>query len=93
MDAEAISEETEAMWRTMIKLTKTFSDQLSDELGSELLLTVDTSLADMVDCGLATILRRLEEISHAASKEFALEKALHRMKTEWGAVQFEFKPW
>ncbi|XP_047736646.1 dynein axonemal heavy chain 3-like [Hyalella azteca] len=132
LDAEAISEETEAMWRTMIKLTKTFSDQimsrrvaeyvkdrlerfrshlpvlqcicnpglrerhwrqLSDELGSELLLTVDTSLADMVDCGLATILRRLEEISHAASKEFALEKALHRMKTEWGAVQFEFKPW
>lgn len=28
LDAEAISEEVEAMWKTMYKLTKTFMDQV-----------------------------------------------------------------
>ena len=132
LDAEAISEEVESMWRTIFKLTKTFSDQimsrrvaeyvkdrierfrqylpvlqcicnpglrerhwkqLSDHLGDPLQLDPETSLADMIEAGLQTIAKKLEEISHSASKEFALEKSLIKMKEEWSGVVFEFKPW
>ncbi|XP_069947362.1 dynein axonemal heavy chain 3-like [Cherax quadricarinatus] len=132
LDAEAISEEVEAMWKTMYKLTKTFLDQvgsrrvaeyvkeriekfrlhvpvlqcicnpglrerhwnqLGEHLGTELNLTPETSLADMIEAGLPSVQRKLEEISHAASKEFSLEKALEKMKGEWANVVFEFKPW
>ena len=47
----------------------------------------------MIEAGLPSIQRQLEEISHSASKEFALEKALEKMKGEWSNVVFEFKPW
>ncbi|XP_063858635.1 dynein axonemal heavy chain 3-like isoform X1 [Scylla paramamosain] len=132
LDAEAISDEVEEMWKTMFKLTKTFMDQvgsrrvaeyvkeriekfrlhvpvlqcicspglrqrhwtqLGEHLGTELNLTPETSLADMIEAGLPKIQRKLEEISHAASKEFSLEKALEKMKGEWASVVFEFKPW
>ncbi|XP_063587791.1 dynein axonemal heavy chain 3-like [Penaeus indicus] len=132
LDAEAINEEVEAMWKTMFKLTKTFMDQvgsrrvaeyvkeriekfrlhvpvlqcicnpglrerhwdqLSEHLGTELNLAPETSLGDMIEAGLPSVQRKLEEISHAASKEFSLEKALEKMKGEWANVVFEFKPW
>lgn len=67
--------------------------QLGDYLGAELNLSPDTSLADMIEAGLPSVQRKLEEISHAASKEFSLEKALEKMKGEWANVVFEFKPW
>ncbi|CAL4098707.1 unnamed protein product, partial [Meganyctiphanes norvegica] len=132
LDAEAINDDVENMWRTMYKLTKTFMDQvgsrrvaeyvkeriekfrhhvpvlqcicnpglrerhwtqLGEHLGKELNLTSETSLADMIEVGLPSIQRKLEEISHAASKEFSLEKALEKMKGEWSNVVFEFKAW
>ena len=34
--------------------------------------------------------RRLEEIAAAASKEYLLEKNLHKMKDEWNDMCFEF---
>ncbi|XP_050716714.1 dynein axonemal heavy chain 3-like isoform X3 [Eriocheir sinensis] len=67
--------------------------QLGEHLGTELNLTPETSLADMIEAGLPKVQRKLEEISHAASKEFNLEKALEKMKAEWASVMFEFKPW
>ncbi|KAK7080889.1 Dynein heavy chain 3, axonemal, partial [Halocaridina rubra] len=67
--------------------------QLGEHLGAELNLQPETSLADMIDAGLPSVQRKLEEISHAASKEFSLEKALEKMKGEWANVLFEFKPW
>lgn len=67
--------------------------QLGEHLGMELNLTPETSLSDMIEAGLPSIQRKLEEISHAASKEFSLEKALEKMKGEWASVMFEFKPW
>ncbi|XP_066944541.1 dynein axonemal heavy chain 3-like [Macrobrachium rosenbergii] len=68
-------------------------NQLGEHLGTELNLQPETSLADMIEAGLPSVQRKLEEISHAASKEFSLEKALEKMKGEWANVLFEFKPW
>jgi len=36
------------------------------------------------------VCRRLEEIAAAASKEYLLEKNLHKMKDEWNDMCFEF---
>lgn len=36
---------------------------------------------------------RLEEIGASASKEYSLEKALEKMKTEWKEMMFEFVPY
>ena len=47
----------------------------------------------MIDLGLSRISKRVEEISVAAGKEYALEKSLKRMKVEWSEVEFTFVPY
>lgn len=48
-----------------------------------------TSLASMIDIGLPRVSDKLEEISNSATKEFALQRALTKMKSEWAGVYFE----
>ena len=36
---------------------------------------------------------RLEEIGGCAAKEYSLEKAMEKMKTEWQPMHFEFTPY
>ena len=36
---------------------------------------------------------RLEEIGASASKEYSLEKAMDKMKTEWKDICFNFLPY
>lgn len=43
----------------------------------------------MIDIGLPRVTDKLEEISNSATKEFALQRALTKMKTEWSEVYFE----
>lgn len=38
-------------------------------------------------------LNRVEELSVTVSKEYALEKAMTKMKEEWQDIEFEFKPY
>ena len=49
----------------------------------------DTSLADMIEIGLHRIVDQLEEIGSTASKEYALEMTMARMKEEWQAITFD----
>lgn len=47
----------------------------------------DTScLSKFVDMNLEPFIPKFDSISEAASKEFALEKALEKMKHEWAPV-------
>lgn len=39
------------------------------------------------------MLPRLEEIGAAAAKEYSLEKALEKMKTEWKPMSFDMTPY
>ena len=39
---------------------------------------------------LTLTMHRLEEIGAAASKEYSLEKAMDKMKTEWEETEFTF---
>ncbi|KAL0279081.1 UNVERIFIED_CONTAM: hypothetical protein PYX00_000712 [Menopon gallinae] len=67
--------------------------QMSQALGVEIEHPDNASLHDMIEIGLIKHTAKLEEISVAATKEFALEKALEKMKTEWDDVMFECVPY
>jgi dynein heavy chain len=49
----------------------------------------EVSLADMIEAGLHRIVGQLEEIGATASKEYALEMTMAKMKEEWKNVVFE----
>ena len=59
----------------------------------EICRSPETSLADMIEIGLNRIVAQLEEIGATASKEYALETAMARMKAEWTEVVFECQPY
>ncbi|XP_045076641.1 dynein axonemal heavy chain 3-like [Coregonus clupeaformis] len=129
LNAEKISEELVTMWRTVYKLTKSFSDlpgprrvadsfkikidkfkqhlpiltticnpgikdrhweTISTIVGFDVKPDVDTSLFNMVELGLSKFSDKLEEIGASASKEYSLEKAMEKMKTEWAELHFAF---
>lgn len=47
----------------------------------------------MIEAGLPKFASQLEEISASATKEYALEKNLEKMKAEWEDVVFECVPY
>lgn len=47
----------------------------------------------MIEAGLHRIVSQLEEIGATASKEYALEMAMAKMKDEWLNVVFECIPY
>ena len=67
--------------------------QISEALGAEVKHDDKSSLHDMIEAGLFKIIDALEEIGSAASKEFALETAMDKMKQEWSSICFECIPY
>ncbi|XP_029639148.1 dynein heavy chain 3, axonemal-like isoform X2 [Octopus sinensis] len=67
--------------------------QVSEVVGFPVEPTAQTSLYDMLNAGFSDHLSKLEEIGVAAAKEYSLEKALKKMKTEWADVYFEMVPY
>ena len=65
--------------------------QVSDTVGFDLRPDDHTSLTRVLDMGVSKHIDRLLEISEAASKQYAIEKALEAMRGEWEGVKFEFK--
>lgn len=53
----------------------------------------EVSLTKIIDLDVGDHLVRLEEISEAASKEFAIEKILSKMREDWALIQVELKDW
>ncbi|KAL3855114.1 hypothetical protein ACJMK2_014343, partial [Sinanodonta woodiana] len=51
------------------------------------------NLAKFVDLNLDQHIAKFETISEAASKEYALEKAMEKMKTEWAPIEFTIIPY
>ena len=47
----------------------------------------------MLEMNLSQHLDKFEEVSQAASKEFSLESALHKMQGEWDGLEFVFVPY
>lgn len=59
----------------------------------QLVITEDSTLNDMIEAGLPKFSQQLEEISGAATKEYALQKNLAKMKEEWVDIKFECVPY
>eukprot|EP00095_Tigriopus_kingsejongensis_P002576 maker-scaffold274_size229011-snap-gene-1.23 protein:Tk02576 transcript:maker-scaffold274_size229011-snap-gene-1.23-mRNA-1 annotation:"hypothetical protein LOTGIDRAFT_210054" len=66
---------------------------ISHAIGFPIQRGPNTSLADMIEAGLGKLIGQLEEIGATASKEYALEMALAKMKSEWQSVLFECEPY
>lgn len=66
---------------------------MSQVLGVEISHPDNASLHDMIELGMIKYVGKLEEISVAATKEYQLENALEKMKTEWDSVCFESVPY
>lgn len=60
--------------------------QVSEIVGFPLRPDDDMCLSRLIDMNLDAHVAKFEGISEAASKEFSLEKALDKMKTEWAPV-------
>ncbi|XP_039753870.1 dynein heavy chain 3, axonemal [Pararge aegeria] len=67
--------------------------KISELVGVEVIHEPETTLADMVEQGVHVYPTQLEEIEQYASKEYALEKALNKMKEEWIGIKFEVVPY
>ncbi|XP_059095302.1 dynein axonemal heavy chain 3-like [Tigriopus californicus] len=66
---------------------------IGQAIGFQIKRTAETSLADMIEAGLGKIMSQLEEIGATASKEYALEMSMAKMKSEWQSVIFECVPY
>eukprot|EP00794_Sanderia_malayensis_P006878 gene6878-7653_t len=65
-------------------------DQMSLKVGYNITPKIDTPLSEMLAMGLERYVDELSVISAQASKEFALEKALLKMQSEWEDIMFNF---
>ncbi|XP_053321162.1 dynein axonemal heavy chain 3-like [Spea bombifrons] len=66
---------------------------MSKKVGFNITPHDGTSLLDILQLGLEKYLDDLNQISSQASKEYALEKALNKMKADWENICFIFTPY
>ncbi|GLG98287.1 Dynein heavy chain, cytoplasmic, partial [Gryllus bimaculatus] len=67
--------------------------EISEVAGVDITPEKYPSLNDMVEAGLMKYVTRLDEISVSATKEYALEQNLQKMKEEWADIEFECVPY
>ncbi|XP_067934548.1 dynein axonemal heavy chain 3-like [Watersipora subatra] len=66
---------------------------MGEKIGTSIKPQEDTPLSDMLGMNLEKHLDELNAISAQASKEFALENALKKMKRDWEVMFFTFVPY
>lgn len=62
---------------------------ISNEIGQTVNPTIFPTLSSMIDIDILSIVIRLQEIAHAAAKEYELNMQLTNMQTEWMDIRFE----
>ncbi|XP_071815449.1 dynein axonemal heavy chain 3-like isoform X3 [Apostichopus japonicus] len=68
-------------------------NMMSEKVGFNMIPEEDTPLVEMLQMGLEKHVEDLGQISGQASKEYALEKALSKMRNDWSDVHFNFTPY
>jgi len=68
-------------------------DAVSEVAGRPIQPTEETTLQDIINMRLEEFIEQFEPIAEAASKEYALEKALTKMKSEWSQIEFNVLPY
>ena len=63
-------------------------ERISAVVGFTIMPTPETTLFEILELHLGKYVEQFEPIAESASKEFALEKALAKMKLEWAAMEF-----
>ncbi|XP_069503771.1 dynein axonemal heavy chain 3 [Ambystoma mexicanum] len=65
-------------------------EKMSEIVGFDVKPTENTSLMTMLEYGLSKFIERLEQVGASAVKEYSLEKAMEKMKSEWAEIFFTF---
>merc|ERR1711972_129379 len=68
-------------------------EKMSEIVGVQLAPDEESNLEKYINYDLGQYLVQFEAISEAATKEFSLEKALEKMKSEWAGIEFTFLPY
>ncbi|XP_052058680.1 dynein axonemal heavy chain 3-like isoform X1 [Mytilus californianus] len=68
-------------------------DMMNEKVGFNMTPTEETTLEEELALGLDKYVEQLQAISAQASKEYALEKALQKMKDDWESMLFAFVPY
>ncbi|XP_041374659.1 dynein heavy chain 7, axonemal-like isoform X2 [Gigantopelta aegis] len=68
-------------------------EHISDIVGFPIKPDESSCLSKFVELNLDPYIPKFESISEAASKEYALEKALEGMKSEWAPIEFTIIPY
>nr|XP_034195921.1 dynein heavy chain 7, axonemal-like isoform X1 [Osmia lignaria] len=68
-------------------------EQVSEIVGFPIKVDLSTTLAKILDYGLADYVPKFEAIAEAATKEGSLEKALLRMHVDWEDIAFTVNPY
>lgn len=68
-------------------------EAVSEVVGRPIEPTDQTTLQDIINMRLEEFVELFEPIAEAASKEYALEKALAKMKSEWATIDFNVIPY
>ncbi|CAI9716307.1 dynein heavy chain 3, axonemal-like isoform X2 [Octopus vulgaris] len=95
----------ERLWSNAVKLQTQYecwmngpllnvnSEEVDQEVGFDITPQEDTPLSEILKLDLERYLDELSAISSQANKEFALEKALSKMKDDWENMAFNFSPY
>ena len=68
-------------------------DQIEEIVGTDIRPDEDTTLLQMLEYNLNEYIHKLEEVSGRASKEYALERTLEKMKEDWEDMEFTLLPY
>ena len=67
--------------------------QISDIVGYTIAPEPENTLQSFLNMKLEAYLSQFEGVSEAASREYALEKAMDKMKVEWEEIEFNLIPY
>ncbi|XP_005102124.3 dynein heavy chain 1, axonemal [Aplysia californica] len=68
-------------------------DQLSDEVGFKLQPSPTLTFSKCLELKLNDHIEPISRVSEVAAKEYAIEKALNKMESDWENVEFEVHPY
>ena len=68
-------------------------EELSKSTGIQMALTPVLTFKDLVNAGIMNFEDVVKEIAENAAKEYAIEGALNRMKSEWEWIKMEVMPY
>lgn len=67
--------------------------ELSEKIGFEIVITPELTFENLLEFDILQFDEVIREISETATKEYAIEEAMIKMRTDWEALYMEITPY